>query len=153
MKVGLIRCLQTEELCPATRCLASMRKKRDAFAALEGEVVPVGIVSCGGCPGKKAGLRASMLVKRGAEAVVLASCITRGTPIGYACPFAGKLRAVVRAAIGDSVTLLDYSHEAKPAAPAGAGAQPDPEAQPDAEAQPADAGHCGGAHAPTAGGA
>lgn len=58
MKAGLIRCMQTEEVCPASRCLESMLHKKDAFAGVEGDVVCVGVSTCGGCPGKKAGFRA-----------------------------------------------------------------------------------------------
>lgn len=111
MKIGLIRCMQTEEFCPASRCLEYMRTKKDAFADVEGEIVLVGVTTCGGCPGKKAGARAAMMVRRGAEAIALASCITRGTPIDYACPFAGKLAKVVRAAVGEKVPVFDYTHE------------------------------------------
>ena len=111
MKIGLVRCMQTEELCPASRCLEYMRTKTLSFCGVEGEIVLVGVTTCGGCPGKKAGARAAMMVRRGAEAIALASCITRGTPIDYACPFAGKLAKVVRAAVGENVPVFDYTHE------------------------------------------
>lgn len=39
-----------------------------------------------GCPGKRAVLRAKMLVDRGAEAVVFASCMKKGNPIDFPCP-------------------------------------------------------------------
>ena len=110
MKIGLIRCMQTEEMCPATRCLDAMRRKKDAFAGVEGALELVGVATCGGCPGKKAGLRAAMMLRRGAEAIALASCITRGTPVDFACPFAGKLAQVVRAAVGEDVPVFDYTH-------------------------------------------
>lgn len=110
MKIGLIRCMQTEEMCPASRCLDVMRRKKDAFAGVEGEVELVGVTTCGGCPGKKAGLRAAMMLRRGAQAIALASCITKGTPIDYACPFAAKLARVVRAAVGEEVPIFDYTH-------------------------------------------
>ncbi|MBD5627612.1 MULTISPECIES: CGGC domain-containing protein [unclassified Desulfovibrio] len=119
MKIGLIRCMQTEELCPATRCLDAMRKKKDAFADVEGGLELVGVTTCGGCPGKKAGLRAAMMLRRGAQAIALASCITKGTPIDYACPFAARLAKVVRAAVGDDVPIFAYTHApAKKKAPA-----------------------------------
>lgn len=110
MKIGLIRCMQTEEMCPASRCLDSMRRKKDAFAAVEGDVELVGVTTCGGCPGKKAGLRAAMMLRRGAQAIALASCITKGAPIDYACPFAARLAGVVRAAVGEDVPIFDYTH-------------------------------------------
>ena len=110
MKIGLIRCMQTEEMCPATRCLDAMRRKKDAFADVEGGIELIGVTTCGGCPGKKAGLRAAMMLRRGARAIALASCITKGTPIDYAYPFAARLAKVVRAAVGEDVPIFDYTH-------------------------------------------
>ena len=110
MKLGLIRCLQTEEMCPASRCLDVMRRKRDAFADVEEDIDLVGVTTCGGCPGKKAGLRAALLVRRGAQAIALASCITRGAPSDYVCPFADSLARVVRAAVGEDVPIFASTH-------------------------------------------
>ena len=59
MKVGLIRCLQTEDMCPATTDLKVMREKKCAFEGVEGEIEVIGINTCGGCPGKKAVSRAA----------------------------------------------------------------------------------------------
>lgn len=115
MKIGLIRCMQTEEMCPAVRCFEVARTKKDAFAGIEDDIEFAGLNTCGGCPGKKAGLRASNMVKRGADTIVIASCISKGTPIGFACPFAKKMKDVIRAAVGESVRIIDYTHEAKPA--------------------------------------
>lgn len=81
MKIGIIRCRQTEEYCPGTTDFVTAANGRGAFEALGGCEV-MGFVSCGGCPGKSAVLRAQMLRERGAEAIALASCISRGNPIG-----------------------------------------------------------------------
>lgn len=112
MKIGLIRCKQTEEMCPASRCLEYMRDKKGAFADVEGEVTVAGVNTCGGCPGKLAGRRAANMIKRGAEAIAMASCITLGTPIGYACPFHKKMKDVIRAVVGENTPIFDYTHEA-----------------------------------------
>jgi predicted metal-binding protein len=95
MKVGLIRCMQTEEMCPGTTDFKVMKEKKCAFEGVEGEIEVVGFVSCGGCPGKKAVSRAAEMVKRGADTIVLASCITRGTPIGFPCPNAAQMKAAI----------------------------------------------------------
>ena len=52
MKVGLIRCMQTEDMCPATTDLKVAKEKKGAFQNAEGEIEVIGINSCGGCPGK-----------------------------------------------------------------------------------------------------
>lgn len=67
MKVGLIRCLQTEDMCPATTDFKVMREKKCAFQDVEGEIEVIGVNTCGGCPGKKAVTRAAEMVKGGAD--------------------------------------------------------------------------------------
>jgi len=110
MKVGLIRCQQTEEACPATTDFKVMREKSGAFQGIDEEIEMIGLNSCGGCPGKKAVFRAQEMVKRGADAIVFASCISKGTPIGYPCPFAKKMREVVAASLGANIKIIDYTH-------------------------------------------
>jgi predicted metal-binding protein len=50
------------------------------------------------------------MVRRGADTIVLASCIMRGNPIGFACPHAGQMRTAIEKKIGDSIRLIDYTH-------------------------------------------
>lgn len=111
MKLGLIRCMQTENMCPASRCLEFMRDRKGAFADEEEEVVCVGVNTCGGCPGKNAAQRAKTMVKRGADAIAIASCITLGTPHNFPCPFGRKIVDSVRDAVGDKARVFDYTHE------------------------------------------
>ena len=110
MRVGVIRCQQTEDYCPGTADFRAIRERLGAFQGTEEEIEIVGFISCGGCPGKRALLRARELVKRGADTIALASCIQRGTPIGYPCPFAKKMRELLAGELGDQVRLLDYTH-------------------------------------------
>ena len=110
MKVGIIRCKQTEDACSGTADFKMAREKGGVFEDLDEEVEVVGFASCGGCPGKKAAFRAKDMVARGADTIVFASCITKGTPIGYPCPFAKKMRSVVVANVGDAVQILDFTH-------------------------------------------
>lgn len=103
--------MQTEDLCGGNACLKFASAGLGAFAEV-GEVEVVGFVSCGGCPGKKAVPRAEMLVKKGAEVIVLASCISLGTPIGFPCPFAEQIKDAIAHRLGTNITILDYSHPA-----------------------------------------
>ena len=82
--------MQTEDYCPGTADFKAIREKTGAFEGVEEEVEIDGLISCGGCPAKKAVLRAREMVKRGAETIVFASCVPNGTPIGYPCPLAKK---------------------------------------------------------------
>jgi predicted metal-binding protein len=110
MKVGLIRCMQTEDMCPATTDFKVMKEKKLAFANVEEEIEVTGVNTCGGCPGKKAVTRAAEMIKRGADTIVLASCITRGNPIGFACPHSEQMKQAISQKIGNTVRLIDYTH-------------------------------------------
>ena len=108
-KVGIIRCQQTEDLCGGRTDLAFAAKGKGAFEPL-GACQVVGLVSCGGCPGKKAVMRAKMLVDHGAEVIVMASCITLGSPIGFPCPNKALMQKALTANLGENVPVLDYTH-------------------------------------------
>jgi predicted metal-binding protein len=110
MKVGLIRCLQTEDMCPGTTCFNVMRTKRLAFSDITEDIEIIGVTTCGGCPGKKAVTRAKEMVKRGADTIVLASCITKGNPIDFPCPFAKKIESSIRKELGESIRIINYTH-------------------------------------------
>ena len=110
MKVGLIRCMQTEDMCPATTCLKVMNIKKGAFEGIDEDIEVVGVNTCGGCPGKKAVTRAAEMVSRGADTIALASCISKGTPIGFACPFAKKMKDTIAMQIGENIKIIDYTH-------------------------------------------
>lgn len=107
-KAGIIRCMQTEDMCPGTADFKTAASGKLAFEAY-GPTEIVGFVSCGGCPGKKAVTRAKMLVDRGAEVVFLASCISKGNPIGMPCPHYEAMAAAIRNKIGE-VPLVDWTH-------------------------------------------
>ena len=102
--------MQTEDYCPGTTDFRAIREKTGVFAGVEEDIELVGFTSCGGCPGKRAFLRAKELVKRGADTIAFASCIRKGTPIGYPCPFADKMKELVARGAGEGVRLLDYTH-------------------------------------------
>lgn len=111
MKLGIIRCMQTEDVCAGAMDFKVVREKKDAFADVPEDIKIVGFISCGGCPGKKAVFRAKNLVRHGADTIALASCISRGTPIGFACPFAKKMKDAIAASLGSEVRILDYTHD------------------------------------------
>ncbi|WP_300344565.1 CGGC domain-containing protein, partial [Fusobacterium sp.] len=65
MKLGIIRCMQTEDYCPGTSDFKVVRERKGAFQGIEEDIEIIGFINCGGCPGKKAVLRARELKKRG----------------------------------------------------------------------------------------
>lgn len=110
MKVGLIRCMQSENMCPGTTDFKVMREKKCAFEGIEEDIVIIGFTTCGGCPGKKAVTSSAEMVKRGADTIVLASCITRGNPIGFACPHAVMMKEAILKRLGETIKIIDYTH-------------------------------------------
>lgn len=108
-RAGLIRCLQTEDYCPASTCLANAKTGEGGYAEF-GPVEIVAVNTCGGCPGKKAISRAQEMKKRGAEAIVLGSCILKGTPgsISYACPFGNKIKQLIEEKTG--LPVIPWTH-------------------------------------------
>jgi len=109
MKVGIIRCQQTEDYCPGTTDFKVAKEGKQAFDET-GPVEIIGFVSCGGCPGKRAVARAKTLVDRGAQAVVFASCISKGNPIGMPCPHFKMMRQAIKKSIGDDIQVIDWTH-------------------------------------------
>lgn len=86
------------------------KEKKAAFECVEGEIEIIGLTTCGGCPGKKAITRAMEMVKRGADTIVLCSCITRGNPIGFPCPHAEQMKSAIEKKLGTSIRIIDYTH-------------------------------------------
>lgn len=126
MKVAIIRCMQTEDYCPGTADFLAIRNKRGSFAELlqkpedelsyaateqaDKELELIGFTNCGGCPGKRVLLRAKMLIERGAEVIAFASCVKKGTPMGYPCPHHEKMIQMVKEKFGSQVKVLEYTH-------------------------------------------
>lgn len=108
-KVGIIRCQQTEDMCPGNTDFKVAAQGKLAFEEI-GPSEVIGFVTCGGCPGKKAAPRAKLMVDRGAEVIVFASCITRGNPIGFPCPNAEQMIAAVKKKVGEEIKILDFTH-------------------------------------------
>ncbi len=109
MKAGIIRCQQTEDMCPGNTDFTVASKGKLAFEEI-GPTEIMGFVSCGGCPGKKAATRVKLMVERGAEVIVFASCIFKGNPIGFPCPHAQSIKEAVIKKVGGEIKILDYTH-------------------------------------------
>lgn len=102
--------MQTEDICPGSADFMAINNKRGSFADLDEDLELIGFTNCGGCPGKRILLKAKLLIERGADVIAFASCIKKGTPIGYPCPFHEKMIQMVRNKFSEQVTLLDYTH-------------------------------------------
>ncbi len=110
MKVGIIRCMQTEDFCPGTADFKCISERLGAFSGIEEDIDIIGFINCGGCPAKKSVLRARELVNHGADTIVFASCIQKGTPIGYPCPFAKKMKEIIQNDLSKDIRYIDWTH-------------------------------------------
>jgi len=100
--------MMTGDMCPATTDFLVTKEGKGVFRET-GPIDILGFVICGECPGKRAIPQANMMIERGAEAIVFASCITRGNPIGYPCPHYADMRDCIRKAIDP-----DQNHRVDP---------------------------------------
>ncbi len=96
-------------MCPGNTDFKVAKEGKMAFENT-GPVEIVGFVSCGGCPGKRAVARAKLMVDRGAEAIVLASCISKGNPIGYPCPNYENIKNAIKKELGTEITIIEWTH-------------------------------------------
>lgn len=68
MKVGIIRCMQTEDFCPGTTDFRMIREKKGAFEGVEEDIEIIGFINCGGGPSmmpmRRTRLRSSLLPNR-----------------------------------------------------------------------------------------
>lgn len=110
MKGGIIRCQLTEDLCPGNTDFRIAREGTFPFSET-GPVEIIGFVSCGGCCKKKAVTRAQMRVDPGAGAIVFASSMTKGNPIGLACPHITEIKGAAEKILGAKTKIIDWSHE------------------------------------------
>lgn len=53
LKVGIIRCMQTEDYCPGTTDFKAIRERTGVFEGIEEEIEIVGFINCGGMPGEE----------------------------------------------------------------------------------------------------
>lgn len=110
MKVGIFRCMQTEDLCPGSTCFMVVNNKKCVFEKVEDEIEIIGFSTCGGCPGKKVISRAKEMIRRGADTIVLASCMTKGTPIQFPCPHVGQIMKALESNLSKEITLVRDTH-------------------------------------------
>lgn len=62
------------------------------------------------CPGKRVIPRVKMMVERGAEAIVFASCITKGNQIRYPYPNTNNMGDSIIKAVGPDIKIIEWTH-------------------------------------------
>lgn len=92
MKIGVIRCLKKESECIGKTCLDFIKNRKNHFKNME-KIELIGLLTCGGCPGKKISVRAEKMINDGADKVVLTSCITDGTCRDLHCSYFDTIKS------------------------------------------------------------
>ncbi|MBF8435477.1 CGGC domain-containing protein [Halanaerobiaceae bacterium Z-7014] len=110
MKLALVRCLQTEEICNGRHCLEYINNKEGSLHGFEEEIELVDVITCGGCPGNKFKARVEKMLANGVDSFIFASCTKLGTPIDYPCPHFSKLKSVVKD-LSESVDIYEWTHQ------------------------------------------
>jgi len=106
MKVGVIIC-DRYRTCGGGKCFRSVRERAGAFARYPADepLEVVGWSTCNGCPGGNVEYVPEEMIKNGAEAVHLATCMVVGYP---PCPYLEYFKEFVPAKYG--VPLVVGSH-------------------------------------------
>jgi len=115
MKVGVIRCELVAENCPGSSCFKAIRERKGAFEGADEEIIVVGFMTCGGCPGKKVAFKVKAMLEKGADTIAISSCITKGYPVGKAfpCPYAEEIKKAIVATVEKvkpDAKVIDWTH-------------------------------------------
>ena len=103
MKVGVIIC-DRYHTCGGGKCFRSVRERAGAFARYpEGEPLEVvGFSTCAGCPGGNVEYVPEEMIKNGAEAIHLATCLVVGYP---PCPYLEYFQSFISERYGVRVVV------------------------------------------------
>ena len=109
MKLGIIRCANKEASCGAVSCLQAVKDRAGDLAGVK-KVILFGVLTCGGCPGKKIAIRARRMIQdEGIDKVCIADCISNQAGD---CPWNNNILDSVKSAIGEKrLIYLDKSKE------------------------------------------
>ena len=106
MKVGVIIC-DRYHTCGGGKCFRSVRERAGAFARYPADqpLDVVGFSTCAGCPGGNVEYVPEEMIKNGAEAIHLATCMVVGYP---PCPYLEYFKTFIPAKYG--VPVVTGSH-------------------------------------------
>jgi len=102
--------------CPGTACFAAIKNRTGTLSEFTGEDIDIiGIISCGGCPGRDAPRQAKEMIRRGAEVIFTCTCLIKLIPYPPKCAYVGEIADAIsgagrtscdRHALIDAIDLL-----------------------------------------------
>lgn len=106
VKVGIVRCEGAMRICPGTSCFRAIREKTGNFAPYSDEEIEIiGMVPCGGCPGRDAVRQSVEMVRRGAEVIFLGTCMIKPIPSEPVCRYSEEIAGAIRKKTGVEVIM------------------------------------------------
>lgn len=95
--MGLVRCEAAMRICPGTSCFRAIRERTGSFARYSDEEIEIiGMAPCGGCPGSDAVRQAAEMVRRGADVIVMCTCMIKPIPSGPVCKYSEEISDAIR---------------------------------------------------------
>lgn len=79
VKIGIIGCLKYGDMCQAAKDLMKEKEETGIFRDIGSNEI-IGLIPCGGCPGKQVIERAKLLNHCGADIIALYSCNSHACP-------------------------------------------------------------------------
>ncbi|MCD4816752.1 MAG: CGGC domain-containing protein [Methanosarcinales archaeon] len=105
-KIGLVRCEMAARSCPGTACFKVIKTKTGTFEEFKSDDIDIiGMITCGGCPGRDAIRQVQEMVKRGAEVIFMCTCLIKPIPNPPKCPYAEELADAIRDKLGVRVIM------------------------------------------------
>ncbi len=103
MKVGIIIC-DRYHTCGGGKCFRSVRERAGAFARYPAAdpLEVVGFSTCAGCPGGNVEYVPEEMIRNGAEAIHLATCLVVGSP---PCPYLEYFQSFITQRYGVRVVV------------------------------------------------
>jgi len=105
-KIGLVRCEMAARACPGTACFNAIKTRTGNFEEFKSEDIDIiGMITCGGCPGRDAIRQAKEMVNRGAEVIFICTCLIKPIPNPPKCVYAEELADAIRDKLGVRVIM------------------------------------------------
>ncbi|WP_135611917.1 CGGC domain-containing protein [Methanococcoides sp. AM1] len=97
VKIGLVRCEMASRSCPGTSCFKAIKNGTGTLEEFKDEDIDIiGMVTCGGCPGRDSIRQIREMIRRGAEVIFLCTCMIKPIPNPPKCPYAEELAEAIR---------------------------------------------------------
>ena len=107
-KIGLVRCETAMRSCPGTACFAAIKNRTGHFSEFAGEDIDIiGMISCGGCPGRDAPRQVKEMIRRGAEVIFICTCLIKPIPHPPKCAYADDIEDAI-SALGVRVVMVQH---------------------------------------------